>query len=50
MRPMPMGTPTAVAMTPGRGRPPLGTGGTPVGKGAQRYNRVLLCIHGHSYG
>ncbi|XP_073337894.1 endoplasmic reticulum junction formation protein lunapark-B isoform X1 [Pagrus major] len=30
MRPMPMGTPAAMTMTPGGARPPLGPGGTPV--------------------
>ncbi|XP_041803588.1 endoplasmic reticulum junction formation protein lunapark-B isoform X2 [Chelmon rostratus] len=33
MRPMPMGTPTAMAMTPVGARPPLGPGGTPVAPG-----------------
>lgn len=32
MRPMPMGTPAAMAMTPMGARPPVGPGGTPVGK------------------
>lgn len=36
MRPMPMGSPAAMAMTPVGARPPLGPGGTPVGKGAHR--------------
>lgn len=36
MKAMPMGTPSAMAMTPVGARPPMGPGGTPVGKGAQQ--------------
>lgn len=37
MRPMPMGTPGPMPMTPQRGAPPpLAPGATPVGKGTNR--------------
>lgn len=45
MRPTPMGTPVSMAMTPPPGaRPPLGPGGTPVGKQTERLHTEGLWV------
>ncbi|XP_073337895.1 endoplasmic reticulum junction formation protein lunapark-B isoform X2 [Pagrus major] len=48
MRPMPMGTPAAMTMTPGGARPPLGPGGTPVAPGGPPERSALSAsvLHG----
>lgn len=48
--PMPMGTPGPMPMTPQRGaQPPLGPGGTPVGKAIEILqevcHRITVCLH-----
>ncbi|XP_010739396.3 endoplasmic reticulum junction formation protein lunapark-B isoform X2 [Larimichthys crocea] len=48
MKPMPMGTPAAMAMTPVGARPPLGPGGTPVAPGGPPERSALSAsvLHG----
>ncbi|XP_070833569.1 endoplasmic reticulum junction formation protein lunapark-B isoform X2 [Chaetodon trifascialis] len=48
MRPMPMGTPTAMVVTPVGARPPLGPGGTPVAPGGPPERSALSAsaLHG----